>query len=97
MIGEEATLHIRVCIVSNVRLHREGLATLLRECPSIEVLGAISAQETQNAPPAAATDVAPVDLLPPGDSEIVRALRKIRAEMRIVERHGHRHRERRAR
>ncbi len=77
-------MHIRVCIVSNVRLHREGLAALLRECPSIEVLGAISVQETRNAPPAAAADVALVDLLPPGDSEIVRALRKIRADMRIV-------------
>ena len=77
-------MHIRVFIVSNVRLHREGLAALLRECPSIEVLGAISAQETQNAPSAAATDVALVDFLSPGDSETVRALRRIRAEMRIV-------------
>ncbi len=77
-------MHIRVFIVSNVRLHREGLAALLRECPSIEVLGAISAQETQNAPPAVATDVALVDLLSPGDSDIVRALRKIRAGMRIL-------------
>ncbi len=77
-------MHIRVFIVSNVRLHREGLAALLAECPSIEVLGAISAQETQSAPPAVATDVALVDLLPPGDSQIVRALRNIRAEMRIL-------------
>ena len=77
-------MHIRVFIVSNVRLHREGLAALLRECPSIEVLGAVSVQETQNTPPAVATDVALVDLLSPGDSEIVRALRKIRAGMRIV-------------
>lgn len=77
-------LHIRVCIVSNVRLHREGLAALLRECPSIEVLGAMSVQETQDAPPTVASDVALVDLLPPGDSEIVSALRKIRAGIRIV-------------
>jgi len=77
-------LHIRVFIVSNVRLHREGLAALLRACPSIEVLGAISVQETQNAPPAVATDVALVDVLPPVDSEIVCALRKIRAGMRIL-------------
>jgi two-component system, NarL family, nitrate/nitrite response regulator NarL len=81
---QEWALHIRVFIVSNVRLHREGLAALLRECPSIEVLGAISAQETQSAPPAMAIDVALVDLLPPGDSEIVGVLRKIRAGMRIV-------------
>jgi two-component system, NarL family, nitrate/nitrite response regulator NarL len=72
-------LHIRVFIVSNVRLHREGLAALLRGCPSIEVLGAISEQETQSAPPAVATDVALVDLRSPSDSEIVGVLRKIRA------------------
>ena len=77
-------MHIRVYIVSNVRLHREGLAALLRECPSIEVVGAISAQETQNAPPPGTTDVALVDLLSPDDSEIVRALRQFRAEMRIL-------------
>jgi len=77
-------LHTRVVIVSDVRLHREGLAALLRECPSIEVLGVISEQEAQNAPPAAATDVALVDLPSPGDSKIVRALRETGAEIRIV-------------
>ena len=77
-------MRIRVFIVSNVRLHREGLAALLRECPSIEVLGAIGVQETQIAPPAPATDVALIDLPSPGDLEIVRALRGIRAEMRIL-------------
>src|ERR1700704_1702139 len=82
--NQGAALHIRVFIVSNVRLHREGLAALLRECPSIEVLGAISVQETQNAPPPGAADVALIDSLPPGDSEIVGALRKIRAGMRIL-------------
>jgi two-component system nitrate/nitrite response regulator NarL len=79
-----AALHIRIFIVSNVRLHREGLAALLRGCPSIDVLGVISEQEMQNAPPAVAVDVAVVDVLSPGDAEIVRALRKIRAAMRIV-------------
>jgi two-component system, NarL family, nitrate/nitrite response regulator NarL len=76
--------HIRVFIVSNVRLHREGLAALLRECPSIEVLGTNSVQETQNAPPQTATDVALVDAPSPGDSDIVKALRGICAGMRIV-------------
>jgi DNA-binding NarL/FixJ family response regulator len=79
-----AAPHIRVFIVSDVRLHREGLAALLRECPSIEVLGAISVQETQNAPPKVATDVALVDALSPGDSDIVAALRKICTGMRIL-------------
>jgi two-component system, NarL family, nitrate/nitrite response regulator NarL len=77
-------MHIRVFIVSSVRLHREGLAALLRECPSIEVLGVLSEQETHDAPPAAATDVALVDLLSPGDSEIVKVLRENRAGMRIL-------------
>jgi len=81
---QPAVPHIRVFIVSNVRLHREGLAALLRECPSIEVLGAISVQETQDAPPKVATDVALVDVLSPGDSEIVSALRKICTGLRIL-------------
>lgn len=33
-----AALQIKVFIVGNVRLYREGLAALLRGCPSIEVL-----------------------------------------------------------
>jgi len=77
-------LRIRVFIVSNVRLLREGLATLLRECPSIEVLGANSVQETQNALPTMTTDVALVDALSPGDSDMVMALRNPRTRMRIV-------------
>ncbi len=77
-------MHIGVFIVSNVRLHREGLAALLRECPSIEVLGALSVQETQDAPPAPATEVALIDLRSPADPEIVATLRKIRPTMRIV-------------
>jgi two-component system nitrate/nitrite response regulator NarL len=82
--NQGTALHIRVFIVSNVRLYREGLAALLRECPSIEVLGTNSVQETQNAPPTMATDVALVDALSPSDSEIVRALRRICTGMRIV-------------
>ncbi len=77
-------MHIRVFIVSNVRLHREGLAALLRECRSIEVLGAVSVRETQNAPAVLATEVALIDLRSPGDSEIVASLRKIQPTMRIV-------------
>jgi two-component system nitrate/nitrite response regulator NarL len=82
--NQGAALHIRVIIVGNVRLHREGLAALLRECPSIEVLGTNSVQETQNALPTVGTDVALVDALSGNDSETVRALRRICAGMRIV-------------
>src|SRR5258708_1178103 len=69
-----AALRIRVFIVSNVRLLREGLATLLRECPSIEVLGAVSVQDTQSAL-TMTTDLALVDSLSPGESEIVMSAR----------------------
>jgi two-component system nitrate/nitrite response regulator NarL len=82
--NQGAALHIRVFIVSNVRLHREGLAALLRECPSIEVLGTNSVQETQNSLPAITTDVALVDALSGNDSDTVKALRGICARMRIV-------------
>lgn len=83
-----AALRIRVFIVSNVRLLREGLATLLRECPSIEVLGAVSVQDTQSAL-TMTTDVALVDSLSPGESEMVMsdrvmALRNLCTRMRIV-------------
>ena len=77
-------MRIRVFIVSNVRLLREGLATLLRDCPSIEVLGANSVQETQNALLTMTTDVALVDALSPSDSDMVTALRNLCARMRIV-------------
>jgi len=79
-----ATLQIRVFIVSNVRLHREGLAALLRECPSIEVLGAYSVQEAQNTLNTTATDVALIDAQSASASEMVGPLRKICARVRIL-------------
>lgn len=79
-----ATLPIRVFIVSNVRLHREGLAALLRECPSIEVLGADSVQEAQNTLNTTATDVALIDAQSASVSEMVGPLRKICARVRIL-------------
>jgi two-component system, NarL family, nitrate/nitrite response regulator NarL len=82
--GHGATLQIRVFIVSNVRLHREGLAALLRECPSIEVLGADSVQEAQNTLNTTATDVALIDAQSSSASEMVGPLRKICARMRIL-------------
>jgi DNA-binding NarL/FixJ family response regulator len=82
--GQEAALQIRVFIVSNVRLHREGLVALLRGCPSIEVLGAVSVQETQNVLRTMATDVALLDAVSPSDSDMVGTLRKICARVRIL-------------
>jgi DNA-binding NarL/FixJ family response regulator len=77
-------LQIRVFIVSNVRLHREGLIALLRGCPTIEVLGADSVQGTQNVLRTTATDVALIDALSPSDSDVVGVLRKICAQVRIL-------------
>ena len=80
----ELHLQIRVFIVSNVRLYREGLVALLRGCPSIEVLGAHSMQETQNVLRTTAPDVALIDALSLGDSDMVGALRKMCARVRIL-------------
>jgi two-component system nitrate/nitrite response regulator NarL len=79
-----AAVQIRVFIVSDVRLHRDGLGALLRGCPSINVLGADSVQETQNVLRTTATDVALIDTPSPGASDFVRALRKVCARIRIL-------------
>jgi DNA-binding NarL/FixJ family response regulator len=79
-----ASLQIRVFILSAVRLHREGLAALLRGCPTIDVLGAHNIQETRNALLTTAIDVALIDALSPSDSDTVSALRKMCARVRIL-------------
>jgi DNA-binding NarL/FixJ family response regulator len=77
-------LQIRVLILSTVRLHREGLAVLLRGCPSIEVLGSESVEDTQIALRTTATDVALIDAPSPGGSDVVGMLRKTSARVRIL-------------
>jgi DNA-binding NarL/FixJ family response regulator len=76
-------LQISIFVVSNVRLHRDGLVALLRGCPSIEVLGADNVQDVRNTLPMAA-DVALIDALPADDMDIVAALRKLSPRMRIL-------------
>jgi two-component system, NarL family, nitrate/nitrite response regulator NarL len=75
---------ISVFIVSNIRLHREGLAALLSGCPTIDVLGADDMQRTQSALRRTPTDVALIDAPSPRDSQIAGALRKICAPLRIL-------------
>jgi two-component system nitrate/nitrite response regulator NarL len=75
---------IKVVIVSNVRLHREGLAALLRGCPSIDVLGADNVQQTRNTLRTTPTDVALIDAPCPSESHVVGTLRAARARMRIL-------------
>jgi two-component system nitrate/nitrite response regulator NarL len=77
-------LQIRVFIVSKVRLHREGLAALLRGCPSIEVSGADNVHDTQNTLRTTPTDVALIDALSPSESGTVEALRNIWSKVRIL-------------
>jgi two-component system nitrate/nitrite response regulator NarL len=77
-------LQIRVFIVSNVRLYREGLALLLRGCPSIEVLGADDMQRTEQALRATPTDVALIDAQSPSDPDMIGTLRNICARVRIL-------------
>jgi DNA-binding NarL/FixJ family response regulator len=86
----ESGSQIGVFIVSNVRLHREGLAALLRGCASIKILGAESVRNTPEALRLAAVDgltsadVALIDALSPNDSDTIAALRKICAKIRIL-------------
>src|SRR5580704_17562183 len=78
---------ISVFIVSHVRLHREGLAALLRGCPSIAVLGADNPQDTQDTQDTlrvTPTDVALIDAISPSNSHIVAALRQVCARVRIL-------------
>jgi two-component system, NarL family, nitrate/nitrite response regulator NarL len=75
---------ISVFIVSNVRLHREGLVALLRGCPTIDVVGADDVQRTQTALRATPSDVALIDAMSTRDSQIVGGLRNVCARMRIL-------------
>jgi two-component system nitrate/nitrite response regulator NarL len=77
-------LQIGVFIVSKVRLHREGLAALLSDCPSIRVLGADNVLDSQNSLRATPTDVALIDALSPTESGTVEALRNICARARLL-------------
>ena len=75
---------ISIFVMSNVRLHRDGLVALLRGCPSIEVAGADNVQEAQNTLRTMAPDVTLIDALAPDDTEIVGTLRKLAPQMRIL-------------
>jgi DNA-binding NarL/FixJ family response regulator len=77
-------LQISVFIVSDVRVHREGLAALLRDCPSIKVMGAHNLRDSQHALHSAAVDVALIDGALPIESDTIGALRKTCAPVRIL-------------
>src|SRR5260221_13806901 len=75
---------IKVFIASDVRLHREGLAALLRDCPTIKVIGVDNVLETLNALRVTEVDIALMDALSSNDSDTTGALRKVCASVRIL-------------
>jgi two-component system nitrate/nitrite response regulator NarL len=81
---QEPALPISVFIVSDVRVHREGLAALLRDCPSIKVMGAHNLRDSQHALHSTAVDVALIDGASPIEPDTIGALRKTCAPVRIL-------------
>jgi two-component system nitrate/nitrite response regulator NarL len=75
---------INVCIVSDVRVHCEGLAVLLSHWPLIKVLGAHTAAEAPAVIQTTNTDVALLDMPRPGVMRFLDALRCIGPSPRIV-------------
>ena len=75
---------INVCIVSDVRLHREGLARLLMGCPSIHVLGSHSVPEAIDSLRTTSTDVALIDAPLRGYLAAIDALRHVSATLAVV-------------
>ncbi len=75
---------ISVCIVSDVRLHREGLARLLIDCPSITVMGAHSVREALDSLPTSKTDIALIDAPLRGYLAAIDAIRCVRSTLLVV-------------
>jgi two-component system nitrate/nitrite response regulator NarL len=75
---------ITVCIVSDVRVHCDGLAVLLSHWPLIKVLGAHTAGEAPSAIHAMNTDVALLDMPRPSVMRFLDSLRCIGPSPRIV-------------
>jgi two-component system nitrate/nitrite response regulator NarL len=75
---------ITVCIVSDVRVHCEGLAVLLSHWPLIKVLGAHTAAEAPGIILTTGTDVALLDMPRPGVVRFLDTLRCMGPSPRIV-------------
>lgn len=82
--GIEALQPIRVFIVSEVRLHREGIATLLQGYPTIQVLGAGGLQDAVLALRTTTADVALLDVMQSADPAVVGLLRQVQPSLRIL-------------
>jgi DNA-binding NarL/FixJ family response regulator len=77
-------LRAKIFIVSDVRLHRDGLMALLRGCTSVEVLGSDNLIDSLSALRTTAADVVLLDIAQPADSRFVNALREIQPRLRIL-------------
>jgi DNA-binding NarL/FixJ family response regulator len=76
---------MNVLIVSDVRLHREGLAGLLERVPTITVAGAVDVDTALRRPARRRTvDAELLDLLPPECLKIVQPLRQLYRQIRVV-------------
>jgi DNA-binding NarL/FixJ family response regulator len=75
---------INVCIISDVRLHCDGLATLLSHWPLINVLGACTLTEAPTVMQATNTDVALLDMPRPSIIRFLEALRITGSRPRII-------------
>jgi two-component system, NarL family, nitrate/nitrite response regulator NarL len=77
-------LPMNVLIVSDVRLHREGLACLLERVPKIAVVGAVDVGGALDYLSRRTTDAVLLDVFSPNGLRIVEPLRRLRRRVRIV-------------
>jgi two-component system, NarL family, nitrate/nitrite response regulator NarL len=75
---------MNVLIVSDVRLHRDGLACLLEQVPTIAVVGAVGVERAPGYSPRRIPDAVLLDVLSPENLKIVQPLRRRRRRVRIV-------------
>jgi DNA-binding NarL/FixJ family response regulator len=77
-------MQIKLFIVGDVRLHRDGLALQLAQIPHLEVIGAGPLGAALEAMRAAPADVVLLDTLQLAISSVVESLRRLPGRLRIV-------------
>ncbi len=75
---------MKVLIVSDVQLHRDGLAGLLERVPTVTVVDAIDVDSALRHPSKGRADAVLLDLLPPECLRIVGPLRRSSRRLRII-------------
>ena len=75
---------MNIVIISDVRLHREGLAGLLEPVPNLKVIGVVEPDGSLQHPPPRKADAALLDAPSPECLNIVQPLRGLRRRLRIV-------------